>query len=167
MEAPQYIPHRKHQGLTTLIRARYPLYCCRANPNIRELADTTTNRRYRLTPARGNTASAFGGKQLPLVGRDEEMRAIASLLRDAKKGAGKTLIVSGEGGVGKTRILTEAAAAAVRIASSCFIGREWGKRAATALVTLHVSRPPTSLTVQRSASGAFPVPVAEDKASAG
>jgi len=40
------------------------------------------------------------------------MQLIASLLSDARKGAGKTLIVSGEGGVGKTRILTEAGARA-------------------------------------------------------
>ena len=40
------------------------------------------------------------------------MSLIASLLRNARKGLGKTLIVSGEGGVGKTRILTEAGARA-------------------------------------------------------
>jgi len=60
-----------------------------------------------------------------LVGRDEEMRAIASLLRDARKGAGKTLIVSGEGGVGKTRILAEAAAKARQDGWNVVTGRAY------------------------------------------
>jgi DNA-binding CsgD family transcriptional regulator/tetratricopeptide (TPR) repeat protein len=51
-------------------------------------------------------------RPLPLVGRDDEMAIIASLLREARQGSGKTLIVSGEGGVGKTRILAEAGARA-------------------------------------------------------
>ncbi len=62
-------------------------------------------------PLKQNPAATIfgaGSAQLPLVGREDEMSLIASLLRDARKGAGKTLIVSGEGGVGKTRILTEA-----------------------------------------------------------
>jgi DNA-binding CsgD family transcriptional regulator/tetratricopeptide (TPR) repeat protein len=53
------------------------------------------------------------------------MQLIASLLRDARKGAGKTLIVSGEGGVGKTRILTEAAARARQDGWSVVIGRAY------------------------------------------
>jgi len=53
------------------------------------------------------------------------MRAIASLLRDARKGAGKTLIVSGEGGVGKTRILTEATAKARQDGWNVVTGRAY------------------------------------------
>ncbi|MEO7368580.1 MAG: AAA family ATPase [Gemmatimonadaceae bacterium] len=60
-----------------------------------------------------------------MVGRDDEMRTIASLLRDAKKGAGKTLVVSGEGGVGKTRILTEAAARARQDGWNVVTGRAY------------------------------------------
>ncbi len=44
-----------------------------------------------------------------MIGRAEELALIAGLLKEAAKGTGKTLIVSGEGGVGKTRILTAAA----------------------------------------------------------
>ena len=62
---------------------------------------------------------------MPLVGRDSEMQLIASLLREARKGAGKTLIVSGEGGVGKTRILTEASAKARQDGWNVVIGRAY------------------------------------------
>ncbi|HZK78644.1 MAG TPA: AAA family ATPase, partial [Gemmatimonadaceae bacterium] len=67
----------------------------------------------------------MSGSQLPLVGRDHEMQLIASLLRDARKGAGKTLIVSGEGGVGKTRILAEAAAKARQDGWNVVTGRAY------------------------------------------
>ena len=53
------------------------------------------------------------------------MQLIASLLRDARKGAGKTLIVSGEGGVGKTRILTEASARARQDGWNVVTGRAY------------------------------------------
>ncbi len=67
----------------------------------------------------------MSGSQLPLVGRDGEMQLLASLLHDARKGAGKTLIVSGEGGVGKTRILTEAAAKARQDGWNVVTGRAY------------------------------------------
>jgi DNA-binding CsgD family transcriptional regulator/tetratricopeptide (TPR) repeat protein len=53
------------------------------------------------------------------------MHLIASLLKDARKGAGKTLIVSGEGGVGKTRVLTEAAAKARQDGWNVVTGRAY------------------------------------------
>ncbi|MEO8193044.1 MAG: AAA family ATPase [Gemmatimonadales bacterium] len=53
-----------------------------------------------------------GGPGPTLVGRTAELTLITSLLRDAAKGAGRTLIVSGEGGVGKTRLLGAAVAKA-------------------------------------------------------
>ena len=61
----------------------------------------------------------------PLVGRAEELSLVASLLKDAKKGTGQTLIVSGEGGVGKTRILTAAAEKAVTDGWNVVIGRAY------------------------------------------
>ena len=75
--------------------------------------------------ARAVPAHGISGSQLPLVGRDSELRLIASLLRDARKGAGKTLIVSGEGGVGKTRILTEASAKARQDGWNVVTGRAY------------------------------------------
>ncbi len=63
--------------------------------------------------------------QLPLVGREDEMTLIASLLRDARRGLGKTLIVSGDGGVGKTRILTEAGSRARLEGWNVVIGRAY------------------------------------------
>jgi predicted ATPase len=50
---------------------------------------------------------------------------IASLLREARKGSGRTLILSGEGGVGKTRILTAAAEKAAKDGWNVVIGRSY------------------------------------------
>ncbi|MEO8576345.1 MAG: AAA family ATPase [Gemmatimonadales bacterium] len=65
------------------------------------------------------------GGTLPLVGRVEELSLIASILKDAKKGNGRTLIVSGEGGVGKTRILTAAAEKAAADGWNVVTGRAY------------------------------------------
>ncbi|HVF40841.1 MAG TPA: AAA family ATPase [Gemmatimonadaceae bacterium] len=70
-------------------------------------------------------AAQAGLGVLPLVGRKPELALIASLLKDAEKGAGRTLIVSGEGGVGKTRILTTAAEQAERDGWNVVVGRAY------------------------------------------
>ena len=43
---------------------------------------------------------------LPLIGRSSELGQLSTVLRDAKKGKGRTQFVVGEGGIGKTRLLT-------------------------------------------------------------
>jgi DNA-binding NarL/FixJ family response regulator len=47
---------------------------------------------------------------LPLIGRAKEMAQLRTFLDKVRSGEGHTLIVAGEGGVGKTRLLAEAAA---------------------------------------------------------
>jgi ABC-type oligopeptide transport system substrate-binding subunit/class 3 adenylate cyclase len=49
----------------------------------------------------------FEGAQTPLVGRERELGEIRDLARAALAGAGAILIVSGEPGIGKTRLITE------------------------------------------------------------
>jgi len=66
-----------------------------------------------------------GGSASPLIGRKEELSLIAGLLKDARKGSGRTLIVSGEGGVGKTRILTAAMEKAQRDGWNVVTGRAY------------------------------------------
>src|SRR5829696_966849 len=65
------------------------------------------------------------GTLAPLVGRAEELSLVVSLLKEAKKGSGRTLIVSGEGGIGKTRILTAAAEKAQKDGWTVVIGRAY------------------------------------------
>ena len=56
--------------------------------------------------ARGARASAFPwGDQLPLVGRRADLSALRLILDAAIDGAGQTVFVAGDGGVGKTRLL--------------------------------------------------------------
>jgi DNA-binding NarL/FixJ family response regulator len=62
---------------------------------------------------------------LPLIGRTSELAQLTALLRDAKKGKGRTLIVSGEGGIGKTRLLTAASDKAAHDGWNVVIGRSY------------------------------------------
>jgi class 3 adenylate cyclase/tetratricopeptide (TPR) repeat protein len=47
--------------------------------------------------------AAFGG---PLVNREEELRGLAEAWADARQGRGRTVVISGEPGVGKSRLLS-------------------------------------------------------------
>jgi DNA-binding NarL/FixJ family response regulator len=62
---------------------------------------------------------------LPLIGRTSELAQLSSVLRDAKKGSGRTLIVSGEGGIGKTRLLTAASDKAASDGWNVVLGRSY------------------------------------------
>jgi DNA-binding CsgD family transcriptional regulator len=52
------------------------------------------------------------GARTPLVGREAELRRVADALQRAREGTGSILLLSGEAGVGKTRLAEEAAAGA-------------------------------------------------------
>lgn len=43
----------------------------------------------------------------PLVGRDADLRRLVSILMRAEEGAGSIVLISGEAGIGKTRLCTE------------------------------------------------------------
>jgi DNA-binding CsgD family transcriptional regulator/tetratricopeptide (TPR) repeat protein len=53
--------------------------------------------------------------QIPMRGRDEELAEIGAALGDAARGRGATLLVEGAPGIGKSRLLAEAAATARRL----------------------------------------------------
>ncbi len=72
-------------------------------------SSSTSNFRHTLKSS--SAPASYSGIDQPLVGRKDELARIDSILAKASKGAGATLIVSGEGGVGKTRLLTAAAEA--------------------------------------------------------
>lgn len=52
--------------------------------------------------------------RLPLAGRNDEVGAIRSALRSATRGHGRTVVISGDAGVGKSRLLDETAQLATR-----------------------------------------------------
>jgi len=43
----------------------------------------------------------------PLVGRDADLRQLSGVLMRAEEGAGSIVLISGEAGIGKTRLCTE------------------------------------------------------------
>lgn len=63
--------------------------------------------------------------EAPLVGRREELSRLTEAMQAAEKGAGRVLFLSGEGGVGKTRLATAAAAAAAKRGWSVATGRAY------------------------------------------
>ena len=65
-----------------------------------------------------------GSSQI-IIGRDDELSRIGSILRKVAKGAGATLFVAGEGGVGKTRLLTSAAESAQHSGWEVVAGRSY------------------------------------------
>src|SRR5438270_1834906 len=65
------------------------------------------------------------GAEWPLVGRDAELGLLAKTMDGAAKGAGRSVFVVGEGGIGKTRLATAAAERAQKRGWSVAIGRAY------------------------------------------
>ena len=51
---------------------------------------------------------SFDQSALPLVGRARELSLVTRLVDETARGQGSVLLVSGDGGVGKTRLIMEA-----------------------------------------------------------
>jgi class 3 adenylate cyclase/tetratricopeptide (TPR) repeat protein len=66
-------------------------------------------------PAKNNTAGS-------LVGREAERRQIASVLREFQQGQGATLLIEGDPGIGKSRLVAELCAQAAIVGLTQFIG---------------------------------------------
>ena len=58
-----------------------------------------------------------------VVGRDEELAALAEIFSQAAGGRGVCAVVIGEAGIGKTRLVTEAADGARRRGQVAWVGR--------------------------------------------
>jgi len=81
-------------------------------------------------PARPQVGVAGGGRQLelpvqvtPLIGRDSELERLRDLARQAEGGQGRIVVVLGEAGIGKTRLVAEVAAEALERGSDVLLGR--------------------------------------------
>ena len=73
----------------------------------------------------GTPAAPAVTTSLPLVGRAGEMARLSSLLDGAAQGTGQTLFLFGEGGVGKTRLVTLLAERARKRGCTALIGRAY------------------------------------------
>ena len=63
--------------------------------------------------------------RLPLIGRTAELTQLSAALRQAHDGAGKTVFVTGEGGIGKTRVAAAAAQTATDEGWNVAFGRAY------------------------------------------
>src|SRR2546423_628109 len=63
-----------------------------------------------------------GSTGVPLVGRDDELRRLGALLAGAVAGWGSVALVSGEAGIGKTRLCDELAAAHRELGGRVLLG---------------------------------------------
>src|SRR5215204_7437048 len=68
---------------------------------------------------------ARGPFPLPLVGRDNEVAALAAWLEDVAAGRGGTTLLAGVGGVGKTRLVGAIAERAARQGWTVTVGRAY------------------------------------------
>ena len=62
-------------------------------------------------------------RELPLIGREAEIRLLREVLNRAGEGHGQVVAVIGEAGVGKSRLLAEVAAEAVALRARVLVGR--------------------------------------------
>ena len=87
----------------------------------REAAAAT--RSARDTGRIGELQAASG--EIELVGRVEEMGRLRAELDEARAGAGRVVVVIGEAGIGKTRLVAELATDAARLGTRVLLGRSY------------------------------------------
>src|SRR5262249_10843786 len=68
-------------------------------------------------------ASAPLAGEIPLIGRTAELARLRPLVETIDHGRGRVLLLLGEAGVGKSRVMAELAAVAARQGHSVFLGR--------------------------------------------
>jgi predicted ATPase len=73
-------------------------------------------------------------EQLPLVGRDADLRLLELVLGRAAAGTGSVVLVSGEAGIGKTRLCQELSRSHRSRGGQVLIGRAFPEEAAISLV---------------------------------
>ncbi len=96
---------------------------------------------------------SFGER--PFVGRTKELDQALQMLTGAQSGYGHTLVVSGPGGIGKTRFAEEVAARAQSLGATVAIGRCWRDGEAPPLwpwrrIFRELDAPPSLLAERRS-----------------
>ena len=79
--------------------------------------------RWRLFAVEWNRTGPAAGVEQPLVGRGAELAALCAVTDAATAGRGRVGIVEGEAGIGKSRLVAEAIAAARRSGVSIFHGK--------------------------------------------
>lgn len=87
---------------------------------VAHIRGTTGRKRTRLTVVRGGAGVR---RASVVVGREVELDRLLRAVRDARGGAASCVLLVGEGGVGKTRLMAETATAARRLGLGVLTGR--------------------------------------------
>ena len=74
------------------------------------------------TAPRGPDAPARPVGEIPLIARDAELGALLQALDEARGGRGRLVVISGEAGIGKTRLLAELGGAATAVGARVLLG---------------------------------------------
>jgi class 3 adenylate cyclase/tetratricopeptide (TPR) repeat protein len=77
----------------------------------------------RSSPGQGGGPSSLGRGIPPFVGRTQELESLERCFRDAVAGRPRVVLVQGEAGIGKTRLLQEAMSVARRLGMEVWFGR--------------------------------------------
>src|SRR3954470_6533325 len=95
-------------------------------PELRSLESAILAQDPRLTwTARGTNADAAIAVAGDFVGRDRELTELVGAVREARRGCGSVLLLTGEAGIGKTRLAEEAAARARANGARVVCGHCW------------------------------------------
>ncbi|HEX9819522.1 MAG TPA: BTAD domain-containing putative transcriptional regulator [Methylomirabilota bacterium] len=77
-------------------------------------------------PAQSGAEPRAPGAEPPLIGRADDLARLRDLLAAAAGGAGQVVAVLGEGGIGKSRLVSELAGDAARRGVTVLLGRSYG-----------------------------------------
>jgi DNA-binding SARP family transcriptional activator len=109
----------------TALRRRHEAIL-RQEPSLEPAADVTVT----ASAVRRRDSAAPPGRAEPFVGRDEELAQFRGALEDARAGRGNVLLLVGEPGIGKSRMIQEFGAEARAVGFDVLCGRAWEEQGA-------------------------------------
>ncbi len=76
-------------------------------------------------PSFGRARAQFAASGMPLLGRDTELLRLRALCEEICEGHGASVVILGDGGIGKSRMIEALADEAERVGALVLLGRAW------------------------------------------